>query len=90
MPEWTLCADQKVYARRYAVAKPTTPHVARRKEHGGRSGRDGRGGPEGRQRAATRSTLTLGQHSATVGHPTAPGPTCAHFYSHSVKRHLSP
>ncbi|GAB3953112.1 hypothetical protein GCM10027614_57950 [Micromonospora vulcania] len=24
MPEWTLCADQKVYARLRAVAKPAT------------------------------------------------------------------
>lgn len=28
MPEWTLCADQKVYARLRAVAKPATHRVA--------------------------------------------------------------
>ena len=27
MPEWTLCADLKVYARLRAVAKPTTGPV---------------------------------------------------------------
>ncbi len=30
MPEWTLCADLKVYAGLQAAAKPTTPHPARR------------------------------------------------------------
>lgn len=29
MPEWTLCADQKVYARPRAVAKPAAPQVTR-------------------------------------------------------------
>ncbi|MEO3775984.1 hypothetical protein ABGB16_03820 [Micromonospora sp. B11E3] len=32
MPEWTLCADQKVYARLRAVAKPTTRPVAHSEE----------------------------------------------------------
>lgn len=29
MPEWTLCADLKVYARLRAVAKPAARHVTR-------------------------------------------------------------
>ncbi|MBB5824278.1 hypothetical protein HDA31_000467 [Micromonospora carbonacea subsp. aurantiaca] len=29
MPEWTLCADQKVYARLHAAAKPATRQVTR-------------------------------------------------------------
>jgi hypothetical protein len=29
MPEWTLCADLKVYARRDAAAKPATRPVTR-------------------------------------------------------------
>ncbi|GAB3175700.1 hypothetical protein GCM10027259_17610 [Micromonospora palomenae] len=34
MPEWTLCADLKVYARVRAVAKPATPPVTRTTENG--------------------------------------------------------
>lgn len=30
MPEWTLCADLKVYARLQSAAKPTTHRPARR------------------------------------------------------------
>ena len=29
MPEWTLCADLKVYARLQSAAKPATHHPAR-------------------------------------------------------------
>lgn len=32
MPEWTLCADLKVYARLRAVAKPAARPVTRRGE----------------------------------------------------------
>ncbi len=32
MPEWTLCADLKVYARLRAVAKPATRPVPRPQE----------------------------------------------------------
>ncbi|TDB72972.1 hypothetical protein E1165_18785 [Micromonospora sp. KC723] len=34
MPEWTLCADQKVYARLRALAKPATRSVARPEDSG--------------------------------------------------------
>lgn len=30
MPEWTLCADLKVYARLRAAAKPATPPALNR------------------------------------------------------------